>query len=271
MSGPKALDDAMDSTSSGEGNGQRVDEQSQTLPQMDTLCILGSRRGSCYVVPMTPLSSEDLVTPAFQAVVRRCTLIRTFPFSCDNFDTSPAPGFCSMLRAAVHLEEIHVVADARTWMLKFGLEPVLGSTPRLKRLLITPVNKGRGMDYETVPVNVIYNGLAEIVLRMELCASYQRTRVVQVLFDKRKSGHLRDLRQVVIHGRYPEGCLDGDPMFPSTTFKPWRNIIGGCAELRVKLVNNHGHPIHLWRIRHGIKNRIERPRQKYARGRGRLV
>jgi hypothetical protein len=160
--------------------------------------------------------------------------------------------YLDFLRSALHLQTVHIITDRRTLLVE-DFDGFLEAVPHIRRLVITPSETGSDRGREPPPDVVSHGSLEEIVLVMNLSSGYKSISLIYPIFSKIQSGHLPKLKQVIVRGPYPEGCIDGRLVLSQKHSQHWKDAIQTCAEHEVDLVDEEGNAIHLWSDRHGIR------------------
>jgi hypothetical protein len=168
-----------------------------------------------------------------------------------NWRCQPGYKYLEFFLSALHLQTIHILIGP-TKLIAEDLDSFLEAVPKLRRLIITPSKMGSENRRELSRDVVSHESLEEITLVMNLPSSYKTIFVANPIFSKIKTGHLPKLERVIVHGTYPEGCIDSGLVLSLRHKQCWKDAIMACAEQEVGLVNEQGNPIHLWGERHAI-------------------
>ena len=155
------------------------------------------------------------------------------------------------LRAALQLQTIHLIVGG-TPLLQQDLDDFLDAVPQLQRLVITP-HGGFNYARELTRDVVTHKSLEEIVLILDLSSGPKSILFATPIVSKLRSGHLPELKRVIVHGAFLEGCVDLRGVLAKRHADCWKDAIETCAKQKVDLVDQHGNPIHIWSMRHGIK------------------
>jgi hypothetical protein len=164
----------------------------------------------------------------------------------------PSHRHLGCLRSAIHLQTIHMVIVRKT-ILAEDLDEFLEVVPQLRRLILTLSDTE--INFRDPPASnrdtVSHESLKEMILKLNpFSPNVCKTRPI---FSKVQRGHLPELERVIIHGLYPEGCLDGKDSMSTGVIQYWKDAIEACGEQGVDLVDEGGNAIHLWDTRHSIR------------------
>jgi hypothetical protein len=157
--------------------------------------------------------------------------------------------YLGCFRKAVHLQTIHVIID-QTPLLAQDLDEFLEAVPRLRRLVLT-LPKSWSYPHALNRDTVSHESLNEIILKLDPFFPAMGTTIS--IFSKVQSGHLPGLKRIIVHGSYPEGCLDSKDLMSTDVKRHWKDAIEACGEHDVDLVDERGNAIDLWDARHGIR------------------